>query len=69
MVLKSSAPNQLSALISNVHKRPKRQVTHESCVVSVADPMKNVTWILFPGETEPGTHVKTASRADRTHSQ
>ena len=38
-------------------------------VVSVADPMRNVSWMLFPGGTELGTQVKTGSRAGRTHTQ
>jgi len=37
--------------------------------VSVADPMRNVSWMLFPGGTELGTQVKTGSRAGRTNSQ
>jgi len=37
------------------------------CVVSVADPTRNVSWMLFPGGTELGTQVKTGSRAGRTH--
>ena len=37
--------------------------------VSVADPMRNVSWMLFPGGTELETRVKTGSRAGRTHSQ
>jgi hypothetical protein len=38
-------------------------------VVSVADPMRNVSWMLFPGRTELVTLVKTGSRAGRTHTQ
>jgi len=38
-------------------------------VVSVADPMRNVFWMFFPGGTELGTQVKTGGRADRTHPQ
>jgi len=38
-------------------------------VVSVADPMRNVSQILFPGRTELVTLVKTESRAGHTHSQ
>ena len=38
-------------------------------VVSVADPMRNVSEMLFPGRTELVTLVKTGSRAGRTHSQ
>ena len=30
------------------------------------DPMRNVSWMLFPGGTELGTQVKTGSRAGRT---
>ena len=30
-------------------------------VVSVADPMRNVSWMLFPGGIELGTQVKTGS--------
>jgi len=40
-----------------------------SFVVSVADPMRNISEMLFPGRTELITLVKTGSRADRTHSQ
>ena len=36
-------------------------------VVSCVDPMRKVSWMLFPGGTELGTHVKTGSRAGRTH--
>jgi len=38
-------------------------------VVSVADPMRKVSWMLFPGGTELGTQVKTQSRVDRTRTQ
>jgi len=38
-----------------------------TCAVSVADPMRNVSWMLFPGGTELGTQVKTGRRAGRTH--
>jgi len=38
-------------------------------VVYVAEPMRNVSWMLFPGGMELGTQVKTGSRAGRTHSQ
>ena len=38
-------------------------------VVSVADPMRNISEMLFPGRTELVTLVKTGSRADSTHSQ
>ena len=40
-----------------------------TCVVSVADTMRDVSWMLFPGGTELGTQVKTGSRAGRTHTQ
>jgi len=43
--------------------------SENGAVVSVADPMRNVSWMLFPGGTELGTQVKTGSRAGRTHSQ
>ena len=36
-------------------------------VVSVADPMRNVSWMLFPEGTELGTQVKTEIRTGRTH--
>jgi len=36
-------------------------------VLSVADPMRNVSRMLFTGGTELGTQVKTGSRAGRTH--
>jgi len=36
-------------------------------VVSVADPMRNVSWMLFPGGTELGTQVKKGSRAVHTN--
>ena len=36
-------------------------------VVFIADPMRNVSWMLFPGRTELVTLVKTGSRAGRTH--
>jgi len=39
----------------------------QAIVVSVADPMRNVSWMLFPGGTELGTQVKTGSRVGRTH--
>jgi len=39
------------------------------CVVSVAVPMGNVSWMLFPGRTELGTQVKTGSQAGRSHTQ
>ena len=38
-------------------------------VVSCVDPVRNVSWILFPGGTELVTQVKKGSPADRTHSQ
>ena len=38
-------------------------------VVSAADRMRNVSWMLFPGGTELGAQVKKGSRAGRTHSQ
>jgi len=38
-------------------------------LVSVADPMRKVSWMLFPGGTELGTQVKTGSRAGRTRSK
>jgi len=38
MVVNSSVPNQPSALISNKYKRPKRQVTHESCATLETKP-------------------------------
>jgi len=37
--------------------------------VSVAEPMRNVSWMLFPGGTELGTQVKMGIRAGRTHTQ
>ena len=36
-------------------------------VVSVAGPMRKVSWMLYPGGTELGTQVKTGSRAGHTH--
>ena len=47
----------------------KEALQNACCVVSVADPMRNVSWMLFPGGTELGTQVKMGSRAGRTHSQ
>jgi len=38
-------------------------------VVSCADPVGNVSWMLFPIGTELGTQAKTGSRAGSTHSQ
>ena len=38
-------------------------------VVSVADPKRKVSWMLFPGGTELGTQVKTGSRAGHAHSR
>jgi len=41
----------------------------ETSVVSVADLMRNVSWMLFPGGMELGTQVKTGSWASHTHTQ
>ena len=38
-------------------------------IVSVADPMRNVSEKLFPRRTELVTLVKTGSEAGRTHTQ
>jgi len=51
---------------STDHKTPRYVVFS---VLSVADPMRNVSYMLFPGRTELVTLVKTGSMAGRTHSQ
>ena len=46
-----------------------RKYAKNNSVVSVADPIKNVSLRLYPGRTELVTLVQAGSRAGRTHSQ
>jgi len=58
----------LQSASTSPHTR-ERELKLNKSVVSIADPMRNVSWMLFPGGMEFGTQVKTGSLADRTCSQ